>query len=189
MRLKEIIEFKRPDVVKFLGEGVSRSELESKIKNLSIPQSLIDLYSCMSSYPERERHTVYLLTPDRDLIYVGEIYAEIDLQLKLCEKYNDLEGAEFFTNAIPFLENGAGDSVWVKNQVNDNSVWLKMKESDPEKIYESIDHFLLTAITCYEREAYYYDEEEDFWDMDFDMESRIAEELRHLFIDEDSEES
>jgi hypothetical protein len=195
IRLKEIIQLKMPD--SFLGQGISRSVLGFKIEHLRLPplpQSLIDLFECMLCCPNCS------ITPDIEFeiipywkLFLLDIKPMIDIQLELSKQYNLDDNLELFANAIPFLCNEGGDSMWVKNQNNDNSIWYKMKELNPERVYESIDHFLLTAITCYEREAYYYDfdEEEDFyfWASDIHMELEIIEELRHIFLQEAISES
>jgi hypothetical protein len=197
IRLKEIIQLKMPD--SFLGQGISRSVLEFKIEHLRLPplpQSLIDLFDCMLCCPNCSITTEieFEIIPYWWLVLLDGINPIIDFQLELSQEYNPKD-LDLFANAIPFLCNAGGDSMWVKNQNNDNSIWYKMKELEPERVYESIDHFLLTAITCYEREAYHFyeeedfDEEEDFLLIDIDMESEIIEELRHLFLQEASSES
>jgi hypothetical protein len=51
-KLLSIINQKRPDELHYLGNGLSREEIESKIKTRPIPQNLIDLYTCMSGSPD-----------------------------------------------------------------------------------------------------------------------------------------
>ncbi len=84
----------------------------------------------------------------------------------------------YAVNMIPFIEDGCGSNLCVKNLPDDQSVWYLGKAEDPRLEYISINHFLLTSIACYERGAYFFDEEEGFWAYDPDYEKEIAKEIR-----------
>ncbi len=112
-RLLSVICEKRPDVIQYLGEGLSQEEIESKIKSRPIPEALIDLYSSISfsNYDFRG----YIISGGWNLIPIDNINNEIEFQhnmnKRMLDKYPDFVSAKFSENMIPFLEDGGGNIV------------------------------------------------------------------------------
>jgi hypothetical protein len=179
-RLLSVIREKRPDAIQYLGEGLSREEIESKIKSRSIPEALLDLYSCISF--SNYDFFGYIISGSWNLIPIDNINDEIEFQqnmnIRMLDKYPDFVYEKYSEDMIPFLEDGGGNIVCVKNLPHDQSVWYLDKVLDPYLYYISIDHYLLTSIACYEREAYFFDEEEKFWTCDPYFEQEISDEIR-----------
>jgi hypothetical protein len=179
-RLLSIIREKRPDDFQYLGNGLSRAEIESKVKIHPIPEALIDLYSCVSG--SNKDFSGYIISGSWNLIFINDINEEIKWQKRrnksMLDTFPDYEFGMYSNNMIPFLDDGSGNCVCVKNLPDDQSVWYIPKSDEPSPYYISIDHFLLTSIACYEREAYFLDEEEGFWSCDPEFEQEIADEIR-----------
>ena len=180
-RLLAVIQEKRPDELHYLGKGLSREEIESKIKTRPIPETLIDLYSCMSGTPDIDLHYC-IISSGWNLLYINDVNEVIDRIAESNKLFFDLfpdyKFGMYSKTMIPFLYDGHGNFICVKNLPNDDSLWFIPKAGDHCVAFNNINHFLLTGILCYEREAYYWDEEEGYWDNDPDFEEEIMEEIR-----------
>lgn len=189
-RLLEIVREKKPDQFEYLGKGLSRAEIESKIKTHPIPEALIDIYGCVSGLPDIDT-PYFLIFLDWNLLYIDDVNKTIDRleegNLTMVNFFPDYKLGMYSNHMIPFAYDGSGNFMCVKNLPNDQSVWDIPKSDEPHMVYLSIDHFLLTTIACYEREAYFWDEEEEYWDNDVGFELQIEEEIRQSLENRSSE--
>ena len=116
------------------------------------------------------------------MIYIDDVNRAIDLiewgDKFIFDRFPDYKFGMYSKTMIPFLYDGYGNYICVKNLPNDESLWLIRKSEDPCIYFNNINHFILTGIICYERGAYYWDEEEGYWDNDPDLEEEIMEEIR-----------
>jgi hypothetical protein len=185
-RLLRVLHEKKPSEIHYLGKGLSLEEIESKIPIRPIPAGLIDIYSYISGSPEADIFG-YIIGGSWNLIFIDEINAEIELCKSINRSMADMSpGYEINTlrdHMIPFLYDGGGNTMWVSNLPDEDSVWYFPKDDEPSLCYISINHFLLTVIACYERGAYFWNEEEGFWDNDYFFEIEIGDEIRDNLLE------
>ncbi|AFY91650.1 SMI1/KNR4 family protein [Chamaesiphon minutus] len=192
--LEELIELIKnldytvPDDV--LGTGHSTVEIESQIKIKPIPDSLIDLYSCIDGGDDA------ILIPTHWLLPLNRINEEIDLFLKSYPIFSDVidegqvnnidEFLEWQPDMIPFFEDRAAGNIFVRSLANDNSVWAATKYSSVYKINTSIDKFLSSVIEFYRQGAYFLDrdeyedgsyEDELQWNTDYELVREIVKQI------------
>jgi hypothetical protein len=168
------------------GKGYPKAEIESQIKIKPIPDSLIDIYSCIDGGDSAR------LIPTHSLLELNKINEEIDLFVKYYPIFSDVldeeqlnnidEFLEWQPDMIPFMQDHASGYVYVRSLPNDNSVWASTKASSPYKINTSIDKFLMSVIEFYRQGAYYLERDEyedgsceDYldWDTDYDLAVKI----------------
>jgi cell wall assembly regulator SMI1 len=171
-----------------LGTGHSQVEIESQIKIKPIPDSLIELYSCIEGGDDA------ILIPTHWLLPLNRINDEIDLLFEYCrptdsdaideEQLNDIDEFRYWQpDMIPFFEDRAAGNIFVRSLPNDNSVWAATKSSPVYKINTSIDKFLSSVIEFYRQGAYFLDRDEyedgsyeEYlqWDTDYDLAREIV---------------
>ncbi len=175
-----------------LGTGNSQVDIESQIKIKPIPDSLIEIYSCIEGGDDVR------LIPTHVLLPLNRINEEIDLLLEYCrptgsdeideeQLNNQLNNIDEFLywqpDMIPFFDDHACGNIFVRSLPNDNSVWAATKYSPIYKINTSIDKFLSSAIEFYRQGAYYLDrdeyedgsyEDELQWNTDYDLAREIV---------------
>jgi hypothetical protein len=144
--------------------GLSREAIESAIKIKPVPDSLISIYLCFDS-----NHSSFSqLIPFYNLIELHNINSVVKIFQNI--RLNHVGNSDHIMppDMIPFLQDGAGYYICVRTLVDDQSVWVVPKDSNPRKINTNIDHFILTAIECYRQEAYYPDDDDGIiiWDSD-----------------------
>ncbi len=185
--LRDIYISKYPECEDKIGNGSSLVQIESAITKIRpIPQSLINIYSCVGGENSDLSYCYDFLVPGYYLVSLSEIDSCIDLQkeLRLGEwnrYFNDLSEVEFNKVAtwkpdmIRFLEDGGGDSVALRTLPNDKSIWKMPKVSDSKQVNTNIDRFLLIAIECHRQGVYEEDEDGDeAIEIDWDLAKEIA---------------
>jgi hypothetical protein len=180
-QLLSLVRAKKPELCSHLGSPLSREEIESKIKSSRIPESLISIYSYISGMPD-SNIPYFAIFANWNLIFIDDINENID-RIESSNRYMvdncpNYELGMYSKDMIPFLYDGSGNFMGVKNLPDDESVWDIPKSDEPHQVFLDIDHFLLTTITCYERGVYFWDEEEEFWDNDYFHEIKIGDEIR-----------
>jgi hypothetical protein len=135
----------------------------------------------MSGSPDTNL-SYYIISSCWNLTYINDINENIDL-IAIGNKYlvdaiPDYKFGMYSNDMIPFLYDGFGNYVCVKNLPDDESLWTILKTGGIGQCFININHFLLTSIECYEREAYFWDEEDNSWDCDSDFEDEILEEVK-----------
>jgi hypothetical protein len=164
--LLRIIASQRPEDVKALGSGLSREEILSVLKFQSVPEGLISIYSCVRGVSEKD--APHDLIPGWTLIAIDELNYYIDF---LNPK---VQAEQMEQDMIPFLFDGCGSYYCIRSLPDDQSIYDLPKSDEFIKLYRDMDSFLDTSIACYREEAYYLDEEEGFWDIDYDKRDEIA---------------
>jgi hypothetical protein len=175
----------RPEYVAALGGGYSRQEIESSMEISPIPESLISIYLCVSC--DRSKAdcfddfipAYYLMELDRINSYIN-MFQEI--RADLISEMGEKEGREIMRwepDMIPFLDDGAGSTIHVRTLPGDESVWVRPKVGNLEKLNTNLDRFILTTIECYRQGAYYQELDDDvyIWDTDWELAEEIVQKI------------
>jgi hypothetical protein len=180
-QLLSLVRSRKPDLCSHLGNPIFREDIVSRIKSRPIPESLISIYECVSGMPD-SNIPYFTIFANWNLIFIGDINEKIDLiesnNKSMVDMFPDYELGMYSKHMIPFLYDGSGNYMCVKNLPDDESVWDIPKSAEPYQVFLNIDHFLLTTIACYERGVYFWNEEEGFWDSDYFLEIEIGDEIR-----------
>ena len=174
-QLLEIIKQKNPGALEALGEGLTRNEIQNLIKIHPVPEELIAIYTCVEGLSLRGEYDAIVpaFLPGWDLMNIHGVNDEIDILASV----NDSSDV-YKPDMIPFLCSGRGDHLCIRSLPNDHSIWFVVHDDDDSGIvHKNMDDFIITAIQCFEEEAYYFDEDEGYWASDFDTIWAIGEEL------------
>jgi SMI1 / KNR4 family (SUKH-1) len=158
--LLNIVRETRPEYIEELGKGFSKEEIEAAIDFLPIPDEIMQVYSCICGNYVDTR-TWCGLIPFYDVLPLESVKAVYE---GLCDRQS-------LYDMIPFMHDGAGYYICVKESSGDKSVWVIRKGEEDNKTNTSLEKFILTAIESYKCGAYYWDdgyEDEGYnaWDTD-----------------------
>jgi hypothetical protein len=186
--LRDIFVSKYPECEEKIGKGSSREQIESAITKIRpIPQSLIDIHSCVGGENSDLEYCHDFLIGWYHLVPLDGIDSRIDLyeelrQWEWNEYFKELSETDFNEvttwkpDMIPFLEDGCGWYVVLRTLPNDESIWVMPKAEDSRKVSTNIDRFILTAIECH-RQGAYIEEDDEALDIDWDLAKEIVSKI------------
>jgi hypothetical protein len=173
-----------------LGTGHSKLEIESQIKTKPIPESLIELYSCIDGGDDVRLIPSHALIPLNEINEIIDMFCSMDLPIfdftDQEQVNNAIEFIDWQPDMIPFLQDHSAGYIFVRTLANDKSVWGVSKCYPLQKFNTSIDKFLMSVIEFYRQGAYYLDrdeyedgsyEDELQWNTDYDLAREIVKKI------------
>jgi hypothetical protein len=169
-KMLKLIDKQRPGFIDTLETNLTINDIHSSIPNRSVPRSLVSFYSCISGYKKNDQGYSLEIIPRYTLIPVHMIAARIQEFNNTYENYPELD--EWKPDMIPFLESFTGDYYCIRSLDIDNSMHLIYRDADSFCVYQDIEHFLEVTIECYERKAYFLNENK-YLTYDRDLRNKI----------------
>jgi hypothetical protein len=170
--LEQILGIKRPQLLGLLNEGLNESAIKDKIENLGFETSedLLNLYQWKNGFN-------YPLTHN-DELFIDGYFMDLDWAIEEF-KIENVSEPEWKSLFFP-LFSGQGVLILIgidKTHDSYNKIYIHDRSTSGYMVYgkaivlytESLENLILSAIECYEKEAYTFDFESGELQIDWEL--------------------